>query len=297
MPIERWTVGHVTISKVVEFERWVPIELLGEMLPKASTAEIEAMRWLRPHHLRDGEVCIGFYSFLIETPDSKLVVDTGVGNSKRRTAQHHNMLDTAYLQNFQQIWPCDDVDAVICTHLHVDHVGWNTHLVGGEWVPTFGNATHYFVKQEYEHWKTYAERGGNAIGYTVLDGRAVFEDSVQPIVDAGLATFIGPAERITSEVSVFPSHGHTPGHVSVFIESRGESAVITGDLMHSPCQIGHPDWSAIYDADPDAAAATRAAFLERFADTPTVVIGTHFGTPTGGRVHREGSGFRLSPAE
>jgi glyoxylase-like metal-dependent hydrolase (beta-lactamase superfamily II) len=294
MPTEQWTIGEVTITKVIESEMWLPVDYLGEILPKASRAEIEAMRWLQPHHLRDGELGIGIYSFLIETPDRKVVVDTAVGNAKSRSVERWNMLDTAYLANFRQAWEPDDVDAVVCTHMHVDHVGWNTHLIDGRWRPTFANATYYFVEREYRHWKRYAD--DNDMGNPTLDAAAVFNDSVRPVVDAGLARFVEPNATIAPGVSLIPSHGHTPGHVSVLVESRGESAVITGDLMHSPCQIGHPDWSSYYDADRDAAAVTRQAFLDRFADTKTIVIGTHFGSPSGGIVRRAGSAFRLSPA-
>jgi glyoxylase-like metal-dependent hydrolase (beta-lactamase superfamily II) len=294
MPTERWTVGDVTITKVVETEAWLPIGYLDEILPMSSRADIEALPWLRPDHVRDGETRMGIYSFLIETPRTKVVVDTGVGNSKRRARQSWNMLNTGFLDAFREVWAPDDVDAVICTHLHVDHVGWNTHLVDGEWLPTFANAAYYFVEQEYQHWKRHAD--ANESVNPVLDVATVFGDSVRPIVDAGLALFIEPAATIAPEVTLLPSHGHTPGHVAVLVQSQGESAVITGDLMHSSCQFGHPDWSNIYDTDQDAATVTRQAFLERFADTKTIVIGTHFGTPTGVLAHRDGATFRLSPA-
>jgi glyoxylase-like metal-dependent hydrolase (beta-lactamase superfamily II) len=204
------------------------------------------------------------------------------------------MLDTGFLDAFQQIWDPADVAAVVCTHLHVDHVGWNTRLVGGEWLPTFANATYHFVEQEYQHWKRYADADDSV--NPVLDVATVFADSVRPIVDAGLVSFVEPGTTITPEITLLPTHGHTPGHVCVLIRSEGESAVITGDLMHSPCQFGHPGWSNIYDTDQDAAATARRAFLDRFADTSTTVIGTHFGTPTGVMVHRDGAAFRLSPA-
>jgi len=161
------------------------------------------------------------------------------------------------------------------------------------WVPTFGNATYHFVEQEYLYWKQFADNNDSA--NPAFDVAAVFNDSVRPIVDAGLTAFVEPSANLTPQVALIPSYGHTPGHVSVLIESRGESAVITGDLMHTPCQIGRPDWSCVYDSDQDAAAATRQAFVERFADTSTMVIGTHFGTPSGVLVHRDGSAFRLSP--
>ena len=295
MPTESWPIGDVTITKVVESENWVPLELLGEMLlPKSSRAEIEAMQWLAPHYVRDGQLSFGIYSFLVETPNRKLVVDTAVGNAKPRAGPNFNMLDTAYLDNFRDVWEPDDVHGVVSTHLHVDHVGWNTYLVDGHWLPTFTNATYYFVEQEYRHWKRYADNNDSV--NPMFDAAVVFSDSVRPVVDAGLASFVEPSAHLAPEVALIPSHGHTPGHVSVLIESKGESAVITGDLMHTPCQIGRPDWSCAYDTDQAAAAITRQAFLERFADTSTMVIGTHFGTPSGCHVHRDGSAFRLSPA-
>ncbi len=159
----------------------------------------------------------------------------------------------------------------------------------GRWPPTFPNATYYFVDQEYRHWERHDSFD------PMFDAAAVMSDSVRPIVDAGLATFVEPSAHLTPEVALIPSHGHTPGHVSVLIQSRGESAVITGDLMHTPCQIARPDWSSVFDTDQEAAAVTRQAFLERFADTPTMVIGTHFGTPSGCHIQRDGSTFRLSP--
>jgi len=294
VPTERWTVGDVTITKVVELEFWTSHDFFDEMLPLSSRAEIEALDWLTPDYVRNGEDHIGVYSFLVETPSRKVVVDTGVGNFKTRVAEVWNQLDTDYLKNFRDVWEPADVDVVVSTHLHVDHVGWNTKLVDGQWVPTFPNAAHHLIEREFTHWQKLADDNDSV--HPFLDAVSVFNDSVRPIVDAGLAKFVEPDSAITPEVALIPSHGHTPGHVSVLVESNGDSAVITGDLMHAPCQIGHPEWSNLYDTDQAAAADTRRAFLERFADTETLVIGTHFGTPTGVHVHRDGAAFRLSPA-
>ena len=130
----------------------------------------------------------------------------------------------------------------------------------------------------------------------MFDAAVVFSDSVRPVVDAGLASFVEPSAHLTPEVALIPSHGHTPGHVSVLIESKGESAVITGDLMHTPSRSAARTGRVPTTQIRTAAAITRQAFLERFADTSTMVIGTHFGTPSGCHVHRDGSAFRLSPA-
>ena len=292
MPGERWRVGDVTITKVVEGELSVPLEFFGQLLPTSSRAEIEAMDWLQPDYVSEGMAQVGYYSFLVQTPTAKVVVDTGVGNWKPRTLPHFNMLNTNFLDNVRAVWEFDDVDAVVSTHLHVDHVGWNTRLRDGNWVPTFADATYHFVEQEYLHWKRFADN--NDPVNPAFDAAVVFNDSIRPVVHAGQESFVGPDARLTPELSLLPSPGHTPGHVSVLIDSNGDRAVITGDLMHSPCQIGHPEWSCAYDADREAAAATRRVFLERFADSGTLVIGTHFGTPTGVLVQRDGAAFRLS---
>jgi glyoxylase-like metal-dependent hydrolase (beta-lactamase superfamily II) len=293
MPTETWRIGEVTITKVVELEMRPSLDFIGEMLPLSSRQQIEALDWMTPNYVRDGEVPMGVYSFLVDTPTRKVVVDTGAGNSKTRTGVAWNMLATDYLRNFREVWEPTDIDVVVSTHLHVDHVGWNTCLRDGRWEPTFANANYCLVEREYDHWKRIADENRSVLN---LDVGAVFNDSIRPVVDAGLASFVEPDLAITPEVVLIPSHGHTPGHVSVLIESHGQSAVITGDLMHVPCQIGYPAWSNIYDTDQAAAAATRRTFLERFADTDTLVIGTHFGTPSGVYVRRDGDAFRLSPA-
>jgi glyoxylase-like metal-dependent hydrolase (beta-lactamase superfamily II) len=233
----------------------LPLEVLSELLPRATRDEIESLRWLQPQYVSDGETNVGYYSFLVETPQARLVVDTAVGNSKSRTYEKFDMLDTDYMANFRAVWDPDDVDAVVSTHLHVDHVGWNTRLDQGAWIPTFAGATYYFVESEYRYWQGFVD--ANDPVNAVFDAVNVFNDSIRPIVASGLASLVGADAAICPGVSLLPSHGHTPGHVSVVIESNGDRAVITGDLMHSPCQVGRPGWSSVYDADPVAAATSR----------------------------------------
>ena len=172
----------------------------------------------------------------------------------------------------------------MCTHLHVDHVGWNTKWENGRWVPTFPNARYLWHRAEYEYW---AANDDGAYG-------PVVQESVLPVVEAGLVDLVEPTHAVTDEVRLEPTLGHTPGHVSVHITSRGEEAVITGDLMHHPAQCAHPEWRSSADFDAEQAERTRRDFLARYADRPVLVIGTHFATPTAGRIVRDGATYRFA---
>jgi glyoxylase-like metal-dependent hydrolase (beta-lactamase superfamily II) len=169
---------------------------------------------------------------------------------------------------------------VLCTHLHVDHVGWNTKLVGGKWVPTFANARYVFGKAEYEHWRDHRDEP---------DKIAVFDDSVKPIADAGKADLVASDARICEEITLISTPGHSPGHVSLHIKSGDEEGLITGDVAHHLCQMAHLDWSSTADSDPVQSAMTRRVLFGRFADTPALVIGGHFNA---GHIQRDGNAFK-----
>ena len=157
-------------------------------------------------------------------------------------------------------FPPDSIDMVLCTHLHVDHVGWNTRLVDGQWVPTFANARYVFGKTEYEHWRDHSD---------APDKPAVFNDSVKPIIDAGKADLVASDARLCDEITLIPTPGHSPGHMSVHIQSDGEEALLTGDVAHHPCQMAHLDWSSTADSDPVQSARDAAGIvlaLCRYAD-------------------------------
>jgi glyoxylase-like metal-dependent hydrolase (beta-lactamase superfamily II) len=220
---------------------------------------------------------------VVETPSQRIVVDTCLGNDKQgRKVPTWNSLQKPFLEDMTRAgYPPDSIDMVLCTHLHVDHVGWNTRLVGGKWVPTFNNAAYVFGRSEYEHWKTHSEEPERA---------AVFNDSVRPIMEAGRAELVASDEKLSEEITLIPTPGHSPGHMSVLIQSDGAEVLLTGDVAHHPCQMAHLDWSSTADYDPLHAAATRRELFARFADTPTVVIGGHFGA---GHLERDGDAFRL----
>jgi glyoxylase-like metal-dependent hydrolase (beta-lactamase superfamily II) len=281
----KWQVGDVTISRIVELEMSSHYSTKHPFIPDATPERMREPSWLHPHFVTpEGNLNTSIHALLVDAPGLRLVVDTCIGNDRPRRILAKRPLSLPFLERFAESgWKTTDVNAVVCTHLHVDHVGWNTMLVDGKWTPTFPNARYLIGRREFEHWTAEGE------GET----KDILADSVQPIFDAGLAHLVDMDHRITNELRLMPTPGHTPGHVSVVIESKGQRAIITGDLMHHPCQIAHPDWCAAFDSNQAAAHATREQFLRDVTDTDTLVIGTHFAAPTAGHVIRDGDAYRL----
>ena len=178
-------------------------------------------------------------------------------------------------------FPPDSIDTVLCTHLHVDHVGWNTRLEGNRWVPSFANARYVFGRTEYEYWRDHSGEPDKA---------AVFHDSVKPVMDAGRADLVAGDIRLCDEITLIPTPGHSPGHISVHIKSEGEEGLLSGDVAHQPCQMAHLDWSSTADSDPVQSIVTRRDLFSRFADKPVLVIGGHFDA---GRIRRDGEAFKF----
>jgi glyoxylase-like metal-dependent hydrolase (beta-lactamase superfamily II) len=279
-----WRIGDVTISKLVELEVTGGSRFL---LPQATPDAIRPIAWLRPHFAdENGRLTMSIHSFLVTTPTRRIIVDTCLGNDKQnRRIPHWNDRQGPFLADLEAAgFAADSIDTVLCTHLHVDHVGWNTMLKDGAWLPTFPNARYLMGRTEYEHWRSATARA---------DMQVILADSVNPVLDAGLADLVETDHQVCDEISLIPTVGHTPGHVSVMIRSRGEQALITGDFMHHPCQIAHPEWDTLADSDPEQGIRTRRIMFERLAGTPVLVIGTHFAGATAGRIVRDGEAFRL----
>jgi len=284
----QWKIGDVTVRRIVEFESPVAHDKDAPFFTGLTVEGLRAMPWLFPHFAsEDGTLAFSVHALLVEGPGGlRLVVDTCVGNDKPRNMTRQRPLHRPFLQHMAEAgWPRESVNTVVCTHLHVDHVGWNTMLgEDGKWVPTFPNAKYLIGREEFEHW----------IRDEDAEQKAVMADSVKPIFDAGVAQMVEMDHRISDEVRLMPTTGHTPGHVSVVIESKGETAIITGDMMHHPAQIGRPEWYPAFDSDKAAAQATRRAMLKAWADKPILIIGTHFAAPTAGHIERDGDGYRFT---
>ena len=274
-----WRIGDVVITRVQEYEG----SGISWIVPEANPENLATIDWIGPFVGQDGKGRVAIQSLVIEDGDQRIVVDTCVGNDKERSIPFWNMLQGPFLDDMAAAgFPPDSIDTVVCTHLHDDHVGWNTSLVDGAWVPTFPNARYLVSRTEWEHHSNASDR----------DTATVLADSVRPIFDAGLVDLVDAPHAIGS-LELVPTPGHTPGHLAVSVRSAGERAVITGDLMHHPSQIAHPEWRPPVDHDPDLAVRTRLAFLDEHADTPTLVIGTHFAGPTVGHIVRDGTQYRF----
>lgn len=281
-----WQVGDVKISCVVEFKSAAPYDPERGLIIGATPEVLAQIPWLKPRYVSpEGHLLMAVQAVLVEAPGLKLVVDTCIGNDKPRRMTRGIGLKTGFLQRLESAgWSRDDVNAVVCTHLHIDHIGWNTMLEDGRWVPTFPRARYLMARQEYEFWARDKEDDEQIVA---------MGDSVQPLFDAGLVQLVEPDHVLSPEVSLLPSPGHTPGHVCVAIESQGQRAIITGDMMHHPCQIARPELLARFDSDHEAALATRRRLLAEWADQPVLIVGTHFVAPAGGYVRTDQGSYRF----
>ena len=278
---EVWQVGDVKISRVVEMEVTGGSRFI---LPDATRDACRPLTWMHPHFMdAAGNLVMSIHALVVDTGTRRIVVDTCIGNDKERDIPAWSNLQTTFLADLDAAgYPPASIDTVLCTHLHVDHVGWNTMLVDGQWVPTFAKARYLVGEREWRYWQG------------VATSAPVLADSVRPVIDAGLVDFVAEDHKLCDEVWLEPTPGHTPGHVSVRISSAGQDALITGDCIHHPCQMTRTDWCSSADFDQAAARATRESLLERVVDSDMLVIGTHFATPTAGYVkHRDGGGFWL----
>lgn len=279
-----WQVGDVKITRIVEIYNFT--DNINMTISDATPEEVIALEWLHPHYATpDGQQRMNFQGFVVQTPDRNIVVDSCIGAGREREFDVFCDLPEGFLQDLESLGISrEDVDTVMCTHLHFDHVGWNTYKdpATGAYKPTFPNATYLFGKTEFEAWKHLRNDGIHNPNHMI--------ESVDPIVAAGMSELIDNDHQIAPGIHCEPSHGHTPGHVHVCIESKGERAIITGDLMHHPMQCAMPHRTATFDMDKEAGRNSRTTFVEKYKDSGVVVIGAHFFDPTAGHITTHGEG-------
>ena len=235
----KWKVGDVTITKITE----IIYPEFSDVIPAATPDVVKKVKWLFPHFVTpEGMLSLSIHSLIVDTPTAKLVVDTCIGNDRNREPMSvMSNLATSYLEDMIAAgYQPESIDYVLCTHLHVDHVGWNTRLVNGKWVPTFPKASYLMDKKELALFGNIDEKAKEDFWQIQ---RRVFADSVKPVLDAGLAKPVEGPTPVCEGVRLIATPGHTPGHCSVIIESKGESAMITGDFLHHPSNSMIRAWS------------------------------------------------------
>lgn len=263
----RWTIGDVTVTRVEENVIPLPQTTILDGVTDQHLAD--TADWIRPFFREDGKMLLSVHAFVVQSGDTTIVVDTCVGTGERPLPG-----DEAFLDRLGAAVPggLEGVDVVLCTHLHFDHVGWNTIERDGEWVPTFPNARYLISEPELA-------------SFPEADHNGVAPTSIDPLVAAGQLDAVAMDHEITPQVRLLPTPGHAPGHVSLLIESGGDTALITGDATHSPLQFAYPELSSErFDDDTDQSTDTRRALVSRLLDTDTLVLGTHFAPPTAGHV-------------
>lgn len=279
-----WQIGNVNITQVIETIDGKDIQ---DGIPDATKENVLKIPWLKPQFIdNNGNFKAQVSSYILQSGELIVVIDTGVGNKKtRKSFPEWNGLQTDFLERFEKVIPDrNKVNYVFCSHLHFDHVGWNTVLVDGKWIPTFPKSRYLLVDKEFDYWKSFPSK-------EIEDDHEGIKDSVLPVYETGLVDLIPSDYRISEEISLIPTPGHTPGHSSILIKSKGEQTLITGDVLHHPCQFVYPEWETTFDTDKEKARVSRMDLLKRFADTDTLIVGSHFASPTAGRIIRSGESF------
>jgi glyoxylase-like metal-dependent hydrolase (beta-lactamase superfamily II) len=281
----KFTAGDLTIHRIIEQETtFLPaLEMLPSLTPEILA---ENRSWMKQAKAIDDTdtLILCFQSYIVTTPHHTILIDSCIGNDKSRPkrAKWNMKTDDTYMRGLTAAgFSIGDIDFVMCTHLHPDHVGWNTRLENGRWVPTFSKARYVFGKTEYDYW---SEQNATAEVQP-------FTDSVLPIVEAKKAEIVTNDFAIGDHTRILPTPGHTPGHAAFALGKGKDDAVFGGDLIHSPLQTRYPELSMTFDVDPALAAKTRRSFLERYCDTNTICCTAHFPSPSSGKIRRNGNGF------
>jgi glyoxylase-like metal-dependent hydrolase (beta-lactamase superfamily II) len=281
-------IGDVTVTSIVE--RDGPWRRPEDMFPdydpelgKRHIAELEPGVFDQA----SGKMVITYQTFVVRTPRHTILVDTCTGEDKGYAAPM-DFPKAPWLEGFRAAGlRFEDIDYVFCTHLHIDHCGWNTVLRDGRWVPTFPRAKYVFHKREYAAWEEATRRGDNPPGN-------VWRFNCEPVVAAGQALLVDDDFALDDTVWLTPTPGHSPCHCCVNIRSGSARAVVTGDLFHHALQCREPQWSTIFDWDPKQAIASRRRFFGEVAGTGLLLLPIHFPHPTVGRLEADGERFRYS---
>ena len=285
------SLGGITIDKVFEMQADMPIRMAFSDLSREDLAGLR--RWYDSDELTDDPetalIRISVHSYVLRSGGMNILVDSCNGNDKTRSVPFAHQLNTPYLELLaaQGLRP-QDINLVLCTHLHGDHVGWNTRLENGRWVPTFPNARYLFTRRDHDF---YATQQHEALH------REAYDDSILPVISAGLADLVDADHLVQHQIGdgvwLQPAHGHSPGSVTIHAQRGGREAVFSGDAFHHPVQLVRPSMHFFADEDPVEAAQTRARLFDLHADADTVIFPAHFPGRSAGQIRRDGSAYRF----
>ncbi len=282
--------GQMRVCKLFEMESGPPLSLI---LPQISAQDLALLAtWYTDDTLgstpEHSAFMMSMHSYVLQLEGRNILIDACNGNDKRRSIPDVDRAHTPYLANLAALGlTTDDIDLVLCTHLHFDHVGWNTRLENGRWVPTFARARYVFSRRDFEHF------GAQELED---DHLRAFRDSVLPVYEAGRAELVEADIVVHREVServwLEPAFGHSPGNFSVLAAGGAERAIFWGDVIHHPIQMVRPELTPSFDGDPEKAREVRLRTLARAADEELVCFPAHFRDPSAGRVLRAGDTYR-----
>jgi glyoxylase-like metal-dependent hydrolase (beta-lactamase superfamily II) len=282
-------IGDIAVARIEE--KAGPVFGPEGLIPAWNKKDVEPhMHWLVPGHFDpvSGNLVGSFHSWILKTRHHTILLDTCVGNDKTLPnfpASHR--AQGPWLDNLRAAgYRPEDFDIVMCTHLHVDHVGWNTRLENGRWVPTFANARYLFSRADRDYWDP--KTGGHS---AMAMDETMFTESVLPVIESGQAHLVEGIHEIESGIEIHPAPGHTPGNMVLKTASRGARGLFAGDSLHHPIQIYHPEWNVSVDENPAQAHATRRQLLEECVEHRSLLLPAHFATPHAAYIRREGSAF------
>ena len=294
--IHHHRVGDARITGVIEYSG--PTHDPAFLYPAVDKAERDAVlqanaSWLAPDHYvpHMDRLIVTIQLWVVHAGGNTIVIDTGVGNRKPRSAERMDRLNTLVMPWLESIGAGpQQVTHVVMTHMHTDHVGWNTIEKDGRWVPAFPKARYLFPKDEFDYWKDLYDRGDKDVN------QGSFADSVLPIFEAGLGAFMDGKAEVAGCLAPEQVAGHAPGMLSFRLRSRGEEGLFCADILHNAIQIVRPDWNDRYCLWPDKALESRAAGLKRACERGALLMPMHLGAPYCGYVRRQGDGYAFEPA-